>query len=264
MQLQQVNSSRLQMVQEAVATSLLNREQTIPTEFFSGDPDLSTERLRIYRGNLYAVWATALQNTFPVIQQLVGEDFFKQLAILYGQQYPSESGDLSIFGQYFAQFLASEASVLDYPYFSAVAEIEWKLHRAYYSADAEVLDFNTFLSTAGEHVANYVFTCHPSVALLVADVAAVQICLAHQHDELGALDFSLNAPSFALVNRCQWQVQLTQLSHAELLSLQALCEGESLGVALERAIDCDQAFDVAQALRRWFALGIFIECRCKN
>ena len=60
------------------------------------------------------------------------------------------------------------------------------------------------------------------------------------------------------------KVQLTQLNAADMRSLQTLRDGGSLGEALEQAIECDQAFDVAHALQRWFALGIFVACRCKE
>ncbi|MBC3876044.1 HvfC/BufC N-terminal domain-containing protein [Undibacterium flavidum] len=262
------SSLSLQAIQETVADLLLNRDQIIPNAMFAGDFAINAERLRIYRGNLHAVWINALRNAYPVICRLVGDAFFEQLSILYGHRFPSQSGDLNVFGQDFAKFLQDEASVSEFPYFSAVAALEWQQHLAYYSADFDALDLMNFLSTAGENAAQYAFEFHPAVALVQADFAAVQICLAHRGEQVQALDIPLNTTSYALVSRKDWRVELTQLSQAEYIALQALRAGSSLGMALERALELgseiDFEFDIATALQHWFQRGIFIEFRCKD
>lgn len=253
-----------QAAQEKFAALLLDRKQAIPTGFFSGDPVLTLERLRIYRGNLHALWSNALRNAFPVMHQLVGDEFFDQLSILYGQQFPSQSGDLNVFGQHFADFLQTEVSVQAYPYFSSVAALEWLQHCAYYAADADAFNLASFLSVAGEDATSYALICHPAFALFQANFAAVQICLAHQNEAKQAINVALDISSYAAVSRKDWRVQLTQLSEAEFVSLQALRDGESLGVALEIAMELDPGFEVASILQQWFELGIFIGCRCKE
>lgn len=253
-----------QASQEALAALLLDRKSPIPVDFFSGDLALISERLRVYRGNLHALWSNALHNAFPVIHQLVGAEFFDQLSILYGQQFPSQSGDLNVFGQHFADFLQGEVSVQAYPYFSSVAALEWQQHRAYYAADADAFDLASFLSVAGEDATSYALICHPAFALFQANFAAVQICFAHQNEAKQVINMTVDEPSYALVSRKDWRVQLTQLSEAEFVSLRALRDGESLGVALEMAMDLDPGFDVASILQRWFELGIFTGCRCKD
>lgn len=250
--------------QEAFAELLLDRKCPMPADFFSGEPRLISERIRIYRGNLHALWSNALRNVFPVVHALVGEEFFDQLSILYGQQFPSQSGDLNVFGQHFAGFLQEEASVQAYPYFSSVAALEWQQHCAYYAADADAFDLPSFLSIAGQDATSYALICHPAFALFQANFAAVQICLAHQNKAKQVINMTVDEPSYALVSRKNWRVQLTQLSEAEFVSLRALRDGESLGIALEIAMDLDPGFDVASILQQWFELGIFTECRCKD
>jgi hypothetical protein len=253
-----------QVAQETFAALLLDRKCPIPADFFSGEPALISERIRIYRGNLHALWSSALRNAFPVIHELVGEEFFDQLSILYGQQFPSQSGDLNVFGQHFADFLQEEVSVQAYPYFSSVAALEWQQHCAYYAADADAFDLASFLSIAGQDATSYALICHPAFALFNANFAAVQICLAHQNEAKETISFALDISSYAVVSRKDWRVQLTQLSDAEFVSLRALRDGESLGVALESAMELDPEFEVASTLQQWFALGIFTGCRCKD
>lgn len=64
-----------QAAQEAFAALLVDRKYPIHADF-SGESALISERIRIYRGNLHALWSSALRNAFPVIHELVGEEFF--------------------------------------------------------------------------------------------------------------------------------------------------------------------------------------------
>lgn len=255
---------RLHAVQEALATSLIDRAQRIPTEFFLGEPAVCTERWRIYRGNLHALWKTTLSNAFPVMCQLVGDDFFGQLSVLYGQKFPSQSGDVNLFGQHFSDFLKSEESVCDYPYFSAVAALEWQVHKAYYAANADLLDLAAFIAIGGENLGAYALECHPAFALISSEFAAIEVYLAHQEHEIQIIEVALNTPSFGAVSRKEWQVQVTRLGAAEFAGLQALRDGASLGEALECAIEFDAELDVTKMLQNWFSMGIFIACRRKD
>ena len=65
----------------------------------------------------------------------MGDEFFDGLAHTYGKSYPSDNGDLNLFGAHFAQFLQDFEHVADYPYFPDMARLEWALHRAHYAAD---------------------------------------------------------------------------------------------------------------------------------
>jgi hypothetical protein len=55
-----------------------------------------------YRGNLH----DALAGAYPVIVQLVGEDFFRYMARCYIGAHPSRSGNLYHYGDKLAEFVA--------------------------------------------------------------------------------------------------------------------------------------------------------------
>jgi hypothetical protein len=252
-------SKDLELTQIDFAAMLLAPETSIPTRMFSTADDVLRDRVGIYRGNLHAIWCNSLRSAYPVIEQLVGSDFFEQLAILYGRRYPSVSGDLNEFGQYFPSFLQRESSVQAYPYFSEVAQLEWQVHRAYYCADDEVLDLHDFLRLCGPTVTAFGLKLHPAAFLFQSVGAAVQIYLAHQTSDtkLEELDVSSTIPSFALVTRRDWRVSTSEITHAEFVALSALDQGRPLADALELALDLDHQFDVALVLSKWFELGAF-------
>ena len=62
----------------------------------------SGRRLAIYRNNVFGNFSKALQSVYPVVEQLVGEGFFKFAAAEYISRYPSQSGDLHHYGKQFA------------------------------------------------------------------------------------------------------------------------------------------------------------------
>src|SRR5579864_5012849 len=51
-------------------------------------------RLSIYRNNLHEGFRKTLALEFPVIERLVGEDYFRQLALSFLAEHPSRFGDL--------------------------------------------------------------------------------------------------------------------------------------------------------------------------
>jgi hypothetical protein len=54
-----------------------------------------------YRGNLH----DALAGAYPVIEQLVGKEFFRRLTRAYIEQNPSRSGNLHRYGEQMAAFI---------------------------------------------------------------------------------------------------------------------------------------------------------------
>lgn len=254
----------LQLLQASIAHLLSAREKPVTPPIFSTAPDLLAERIAIYRGNLQAIWTNALRNAYPVIEQLVGADFFAQLAVLYAEKYPSQSGDLNEFGWHFSAFLEVEESVVDFPYFAAVAALEWQVHRNYYAADAQAIRLSDFLANAGESASECTLQFHPAVSFFHAVFAAVPIYLAHQYAEVQVIDVDLQTPSFAIVSRDGWRPHVTQLSQAEYVALSVLYQGQTLGDAFEAALDIVSDFNVAHALQSWFELEIFTDFICKN
>jgi uncharacterized protein (UPF0276 family) len=216
------------------------------------------ERLGIYRGNLAASWDKALAAAYPVVRQLVGEEFFSALARTYGKAWPSQDPDLNTFGQHFAGFLAGFEHVTDYPYLPSMARLEWALHRAYFAPDVPVLAATDLGKLAPEALEAARFTLHPASALDQGEWASAQLWLAHQP---GGPDFpaTMRAGSHALITRPRWQPQLVLLTPAAYAALSRLAEGATFGDALDAAFALDENFDVGVHLRQWLDAGVFAE-----
>jgi len=212
------------------------------------------ERFGLYRGNLTSTWRKALAAAYPVIAQLVGEEFFAALAREYGRVHPSDSGDLNRFGADFETFLRHFEHVQDLPYLPDMARLEWQLHRLHYARHEvalQVQDINPH--TLEEQSAHW----QPAASLFASEWSVVELWLAHQ----GATGFPqrMDEPSRALLSRPQWTAQLTPLQAPEYAALSLLKEGKTFGAALDAAFALDEHFDLAASLQRWLRQQILVK-----
>lgn len=221
------------------------------------DVELAQHRLAFYRGSLTAIWKQTLSNTFPVLLQLVGDEFFEQLARAYGRAHPSQSGNLNLFGAELASFVAGNEHCADYPYFVDVIRLEWLVHQTFYAKDSASIGLSEVLSHRGEAFSETRLQWNTNAHLFQSDWDAVSIWLAHQEEAGEGIEINLEQPSYGVVTRPNWRVQVTALSQSEFLALQALKQSAAIGAALEIAVEQDPNFDIPAKLNQWFDIGLF-------
>lgn len=211
-------------------------------------------RFALYRGNLSATWDKVLSAAFPVIRQLVGEEFFTAMARAYGLAHPSASGDLNHFGAAFAGFLEQFEHVAEYPYMHDMARLEWALHRAHYRPDRSAIDAAALagLSPEAFEAARFLL----NATLFASDMAVVPLWQAHQSDSEVAFPSDMHQPSAAAIARPLWKTQVLVLEPAAFAALSALGEGGTMGDALDAAFDLDAGFDIASHLAQWLSHGL--------
>jgi hypothetical protein len=225
---------------------------------FKGDFALNRERFFLYRGNITAIWHQTLANAFPVLEQLVGAEFFTGMARGYGIAYPSQSGNLAEFGAALPAFLHTLESVNAYPYLPDVAALEWQLHRAYYAQQLTSVPLPVLASYTPEQLPLLRVEMQPGCALLASGWDCHAIWLAHQQGAAAPLllPTKLDHLSQVLVWRDAWQVRVSALSAASFAALSALRVGENFGAALNAGLELAEKtgghFDVATELASWF------------
>ena len=95
----------------------------------------ATKRFSVYRNNVAASLTEALEVTFPTVQKLVGEAFFKAMAGVFLRQHPPDSPLLMQYGTKMPDFLARFEPVIHLGYLPDVARIELALTQSYHGAD---------------------------------------------------------------------------------------------------------------------------------
>ncbi|MBC7858337.1 MAG: putative DNA-binding domain-containing protein [Burkholderiaceae bacterium] len=216
------------------------------------------QRFALYRGNLTATWDKTLANAYPVLRQLVGEEFFGGLSRAYGMAHPSENADLNRFGAHFGAFLDTFPHAAGLPYLPDMARLEWALHRAHYAPSAAPLGAAELAALTPQQLERASLRLHPACALFESDWAVVALWRAHQDGAGAAFPTEMREPGYALVLRPQWKTRVLALGRAEHAALSALAAGDSFGAALDAAFDIEPQFELGAHLGRWMEHGLFV------
>jgi hypothetical protein len=217
----------------------------------------SSAQIAIYRNNLREGFRKALALGFPVIERLVGEDYFRQLALSFQAEHPSHCGDLHPIGEPFAQFLHLRFDDTQYAYLSDVAALEWAYQQASVAADAPPFDPEALRETPPDLYGQIRFTLHPACGLLRSPYPVLRIWAVNQSDAADGEVVDLSSGGdFVLIRRAAEGVQMRRIGAADFAILDAFSQAAVLGDALETAfaIDCD--FNPGDALRRFIGLGV--------
>jgi hypothetical protein len=230
-----------------------------------GDGIEPGQRLDLYRNNVVEGFIKALAIGFPVIERLVGAEYFRQLASQFQRAHPSRSGDLHHVGQPFAAFLRARFEATDYAYLPDVAALEWAHQHALIAPDAIPLASDAFADIAPAHIAALKFTLHPASVLVRSDYPVTRIWFANQPgaDEGEVIDLGSGAER-VVVRRTFSDIEFVQLSEGEFVALETLAAGGTLGEALDAGLAADSTFDLAEALSRFVQLHLFIALRYRS
>ena len=229
-------------IQPGFADSLLAAEPVAPSGLRAWNGSDPAQRFMVYRNNVRASLASALGDAFPVLRALLGEAFFRALAVEYVQACPPRSPVLAEYGESFGDFLSGFAPLADLPYLADVARLELLRVQAYHAADASALaaeDFQQWLARP-EQLPGLRLRLHPSLRLLRSPFAVLSLWQAHQLADPSARDAALAALDLGraediVVWRPQNEVRVDRLPAGGLECLRALIAGQTLGEALQAA-----------------------------
>ena len=122
--------------QTAFATALLDVQLPCPDGLCSANGADPASRFAVYRNNVQSSLINALADSYPVVMQLVGVEFFRAMAAIFVQTQPPHSPLMSCYGEGFVDFIAGFEPAASVPYLADVARLEGLRTRAYHAADA--------------------------------------------------------------------------------------------------------------------------------
>ena len=210
-------------------------------------------REQIYRNNVFISLTGALADIYPVVQRLVGEKFFAQLARRYIRAHPSRSGNLHDFGKQLTRFITSLSGSIGLPYLADVAALEWACHEAFHAAEAAPLDFSRLINPE-----NAKAPLHPAARLVASRYPVLAIWQANQADEPGLVDLDAGA-DWLVVLRRELEVEILRSTQGEFALLAALRDGMALGEACEAALAAEPALDLSAAMGRLATHGLLTQ-----
>lgn len=243
--------------QLAFARALCDGGAVQAVQVQAGTAFSAEQRLQVYHNNWAISLRQALTGVYPVINKLVGDEFFAYAAGSYLQAHPSCTGNVHDFGDAFPAFLAQLAGAESLPYLPDVARLEWAYHEVFHAPEGGVLDVGRLAAVLSDESAaplaaadNLYLQLSPCCRYVQSDYPILSIWQLHQDavssDEV--VGIGAGGMQLALV-RNTVTIEFHPVSAAAYALLAALHGGESFAQACVRALAVDADCDVGSALQ---------------
>lgn len=216
----------------------------------------STLAARIYRNNYTTRLIASLQQTYPVVEHLVGEAFFHRLARDYIAQEPSYAADLNRYGRRFAEFIRSYPAVHSLSYLPDVATLEWLVHESSQAPDSQFNAISALLAVTSKDYGKTRFIMHPALKLYDSKYPIDAIW---QSNQPGAAEQSIAlecAHVYLLLCRPEHTVEIILLDEPTYVAMHILAKSYDLESAVEAAGTLDAEFDIRDFLKLLLAPGV--------
>lgn len=247
------------------AACLLDPSHPTPPGLVAWNGSDPQVRLDVHRNTVTTALVDALADSVPVVQALVGEAFFRTMALHFTRQQPPRSPCLWRHALGLPDFIGGYAAASGLPYLADVARLEVAQLISGHAADAPRLTPED-LAQAGLQPAQLLglrLHMHPGVQIVRSAHPVVSLWAAHQVPDDEAVDLSaidMTEAQSALVICADDDVVVIGIPEATARWLQALAEGLALGDAVQQAsVVADDAppFDLATSWAMTLARGCF-------
>ncbi|MBI5275809.1 MAG: putative DNA-binding domain-containing protein [Burkholderiales bacterium] len=238
----------------AIAATLLAPWERCPPGLRAWNGSDPAQRLDVHRNNVVVSLVAALGETFPVVRELVGEEFFGAMAAVFVRSNPPRSRVLAHYGRGFTEFVAEFEPVEHLPFLADVAALEMARLEALHASDAEPLSPEAAHAAlvAAQSSGDARIVLNPSLQVVGSRHAVVSIWAAHQGQ--GKLeDVDCGQPEAALVLRPALDVLVVPCDLATSRFVLAL----QRGCALAQAASIP-GLDLAAAIAALLAHGAIV------
>ncbi|MGH1353342.1 MAG: DNA-binding domain-containing protein [Methyloligellaceae bacterium] len=247
-----------QNLQEEFVRSLKQPDLPVPDEIGKTLGEPSRKRFNVYRNNSAVGISEALMAGFPVVAQLVGEEFFKAMASVYMQSNLPASPVMMRFGDNFPEFIANFEPAQSVPYLADIARLEWAWTGAYHAADADPIGIEALGQIDPEMLHEVKFSLHPSLHLMKSEWPVFSIWSAHQQentsDIMERLEFK---PEQGLIVRPHLDVEVMVLMDLAYGFIYHISRGKNLGNAFSQ-LGTENPDDLSGCLQLLFNSGSII------
>ncbi len=207
--------------------------------------------LEAYRNNTREGRIRALQVTFPVVEQLLGETAFAAYAADYVPLHPAHAADLDTFGDRFAEYLKRCEPLRDLSYVAEMAAFEWCVQAARFAPLEATLNGETLAQSDEQQLEALRVSSPRSLQQLSCEYNVHDLWLWHRVPED---EFQLQSGAFNLVISMQ-------LSASQGWHIAAVAVGKEEAAVLTHADDilltglvalfAGQGLDVSKTLQDW-------------
>ncbi|MCJ8294037.1 MAG: DNA-binding domain-containing protein [Colwellia sp.] len=218
--------------------------------------------IAIYQNSAIANITSSLSLSYPVVEKLVGKDFFAQVSRQYIFNHWPTTGNMDDYGENFPQFLAELQQAKHLAYLKDVAELEWLFHQSSLAKDSSDFDWAKLAKVAPTDALQLKFLLAPAVALIESTHPIDKIWQMNQDNgsqdlELGLeLDIDGDSNVFILLFRQGLKTDMMTITASEFALLQSFSNDQLFARAIENATAVDTSISIDNALKKYIQLGV--------
>lgn len=250
----------LDILQCEFSAALMDPGMPIPESILGRNDCADKARFAVYRNNVAIALLDTLSARYPVVQRLVGDEFFSAMARAYIAVRRPATAVLIEYGSDFPSFVANFEAAQDLPYLCDMARLENAWWQSYHAPDVKPLDFSSVATLDPVILATALFALHPSLSLIQSEWPIASMWAAHQANDMPSSPARWNGEC-AVVLRPDAEVAIYPAHCAALVLTERLAAGLTLIDAAKDALAIDPTFNAADALIQLAMMGAIVTVR---
>ena len=216
-------------LQRDLQSHLLGGDDTVVEAIVDAPPLPTLERLGIYRNAYRVRLIEALDDTYPVLHAVLGDQNFAALGEEFVAAHPSVHRSIRWYGGELAEFLRRQPPYAEQPIFAELALLEWTLAEVFDAADARAKPRSTLSAIDPSAWSELHFKFHPSLRRLELQWNTTAVWQAMSHEETPPDPEGAEYPMLWLLWRQDLQNYFRSMPADEAAALESALRGENFG-----------------------------------
>jgi hypothetical protein len=253
----------LRQLQQELQNHLLGNPSTIADAIVDAPPLAIAQRLGIYHNAYRVRLIEALDDTYPMLHAVLGDEVFSSLGEAFVAAHPSVHRSIRWYGRELAEYLRRSPPYDGQPILSELALLEWTLAEVFDSADARPVQRSALSAVDPSAWSELHFRFHPSVRRLQLHWNTVAVWQAMTRDEAPPDPSCAEHPSPWLLWRQNLQNYFRSMTADEAAALDLGRGGASFAEICEKLAewlpDEEIPLRAASLLGLWADSGIIVD-----
>jgi hypothetical protein len=219
----------LRQLQSDLQNHLVGEPSEVADAIVAAPPLSIDARLGIYRNAYQVRLIEALEDTYPVLHAVLGDEEFAALGEAFVAAQPSVHRSIRWYGGELAPFLARRAPYAEQPIFAELALLEWTLAEVSDAADAEPKPRAALSAIDPSAWGELRFAFHPSLRRLHLEWNTAAVWQAMSREEAPPAPACAEHPVPWLLWRQNLQNYFRSMTAEEAAALDSAQRGETFG-----------------------------------
>jgi hypothetical protein len=223
----------LRELQVDMQRHLLGEDSAVTAAIVDAPPLPAADRLAIYRNAYQVRLVDALNETYPVLHGLLGDEAWVELGYAFVAAHPSVFRSIRWYGRELAQYLAASVPYSEAPILSEVALLEWTLAEVFDAPDALPLPRSALSAIEPSAWGSLTLEFHPSLRRLCFSWNTAAVWKAMSQDETPPKPEIAPAPAPWLLWRQNLQNYFRSMNAVESAALESARGGRNFAQLCE-------------------------------